>query len=81
MRLQTACINGTHGLSQKDAPKYYSKSHFDLVKKLVILRQEFRRNRNHMKAKQEIAQEELTHWLNYVEQRKEALQGDKTHWI
>ena len=81
MRLQTAAINGTYGLSQNDVNKYYGRPHFELVKKVSILRREFRRGKHNIKTRKEIAKEELDHWLSYVEQRKESLQGSKTHWI
>ena len=61
--------------------KYANAAHFDLICKVVPLREAFRAMRRDQAAREQIANEELSHWLAYVDRRKEVVSKEADYWI
>ena len=54
-RFQMAAITGAYGLGTSKKHKYVNAAHFDLISKVVPLREAFRAMRRDKKAREEIA--------------------------
>lgn len=64
-------MNGTHGFHASSKKKYFSASHFDLMRNVFPLRVSFRNGGYDESAKREMAKKELGHWLEYFNRQKE----------
>ena len=70
-----------HGLGRMHMNKYPNASHFDLIRKVVPLRQLYRQYRFDDEQRKDFAKRELTYWLEYVEKRKNGLKNISEYWI
>lgn len=80
--VQNAAIEGKHGLKDgKFKGHYHNSEHFDLISKIVPLRNAFRHPNATQKKQLSCARREIEAWVEYVERRKDRISQIEEYWM